>query len=126
MPGDDHSRRVQRTGPGEGAHEVRTRCHVQKCVRPATARIADAPVLDVPHRHAVRGQRLRQGTAVLDVVLRKPAAAVQQDHHWERTLARRQSQLAELQRVRAVADPLPGGRLGELRQITASRWRGAR
>ena len=56
---------------------------------------------------------------MLDVVLRKPTASVDEDSYRMRARTRRQSQFAKLKRIFAIGDLLPGRSLCQLRKIRA-------
>jgi hypothetical protein len=101
--------------------------------RPAAADVADAPVLDVPRRDPARGEVDAEVSRVDQVPVRLPVAAVDDDEEGERTAARGQAQVAELQRLRAVDEPRVRRRrrrVGEdvvavpgHRAILVARWR---
>jgi len=77
---------------------------------PAAADVADATVLDVPRRDPARGEIDAEVAGVGEVRIRLPVAAVDDDEERERRVVRRQPQIAELQRLRAVDEPRVRGR----------------
>ena len=88
---------------GERAEVVHGAAHVEVRAGPAAARVADAPVLDVPGRDAVGGERVSHRGEIPAVGIRRlEAAAVDQRRDGMRAGAVRDPELAELQRVGAV------------------------
>ncbi len=80
-------------------------CAVQHVVhrsRPAAARIAEPSVLDAPRSGARFRQRRAQVAGVIEIVLRAPESAVNEEHGRVRTWTARQPQIPELKRILAV------------------------
>jgi hypothetical protein len=91
----------RRLEPFQGVDGCR---HVRERARPAGVGLADAPVLDVPHRVAALDEVVRKAGHHAAVEQRRPEAAVNQGDDRERTGTERQIQLADLRRRRPVGN----------------------
>src|SRR5262249_11446289 len=65
----------------DGPQMIACRADVEEGARPPPAGISQTPVLDVPRREAVAGERLGHRHHQTEVVLREPEAAMHHDHH---------------------------------------------
>ena len=77
---------------------------IVKRARPAAALLAHPAILDAPHGKAGLSQRLAEEIGVVEAIPCPPVAAVDKDDNRMRPLTRRQPEIAELIRVRPVAD----------------------
>ena len=106
------------TGELEGCLEVGeridTRRDIEERVRPAAA-ATDAAVLEIPCRHTVRGQIEAEAIHERPVVLGAPVPAVCDDRNRMGPGARREEELHELARVRAVGMRGTGHAPGRIR-----------
>src|SRR6185312_9704554 len=98
----------------ELGEEVDTGRDVQKGRRPSASR-PDPSVLEIPRGEPVPGEVEAEIGRERAVVLRLPVAAVNDDDHRERSGARREEELPELTRVRAVGVRRAGHAPGRIR-----------
>ena len=96
---------VERVAHRELGRELERTADVLDRRRPAAADVADAPVLDIPGRDPPRGEIDAEVPGVDQVPDCLPVAAVDDDEEREHPVARRQPQVPELQRLRAVDEP---------------------
>ena len=88
---------------GERVDAVRDVLERLRPASPTAAPVAEPPVLEVPHRDAVRCEVAGRGPHDELAVARLPVAAVQQHHDRERPAALRNVQVGHLRGVGAVA-----------------------
>ena len=113
------AREVEWIIPRQPPDEIGGGSDIEKRSRPTATRVSDASVLDVPDGESGRAEREGLCARVREVVLGEPDAAVNIDDDRMRPVARRQTQLAELQRIRTIRDAQAGRRFTERREIRA-------
>ena len=96
---------------------VRAATNVEESARPAAAVVADPAILEAPHREAAVGHGLFERRDVRNVVLRKPASAVNEYHHRVRAGAFGEPQVAKLQCTRSVLNFVIRWRRYQRRQV---------
>src|SRR5205085_1048713 len=105
VPDGNGPLQIERKFLRELPHVVDARGDILKHPRPSSARLIDLPILDVPGRQALGGERGRQG--IHDVQVGESfliTPAVNDDRDGERTRAFRHTQLAELKWIAAVRE----------------------
>jgi hypothetical protein len=120
-----HAAQVQRELARQRAQVVGAARDVLEGARPAAADVADAAELQRPGREPGLGQRRAHRRQVPQVVLRLPAAAVDDQRHRMGTGSFRKPQLAEGQRVGSVGDAVERRRRGGRRDLLPGDGRGA-
>lgn len=81
MPYCNHAGKIERMFLAQRSQEISACADIQKRSGPATARVTDSSILQVPNCHAFFREGINQRPAVIDVVLREPASAVYVDDH---------------------------------------------
>ena len=104
MAARHHARQVEPVLRSKDTQVVGSARDVDEGAGPAASFVTDAPVLEAPHREpAVRNRPFELGH-VSDVVLRKPAAAMDEHHDGERAGSLRQPKVAKLLGAGTVGD----------------------
>src|ERR1700675_1325583 len=108
MTGGDNSIQVQTIARRQLLEMFGAVKHVIHGARPAAARIADSPILQVPGRRSSACERGTGMSGVTKTVGISPKSAVNEDDHrmWSRTFGH--SKIAELHRILPVRNPSVG------------------
>src|SRR5579859_537842 len=104
MSGGDHALQIKVIAHREPLDVFRTVQHVIHSAGPATAGIADSPILEAPTRGSGTCQRGASVSSVIEAVGISPESAVNEDDNgmWARSAG--QSKIAELLRIFPVRD----------------------
>jgi hypothetical protein len=81
------------------SQEIRRRRDVEESTGPASARVSNATILDVPGCTAVCGECVTKGNHIGEVILRAPVAAVEHDGDRVGSRAGRERKVGEGERV---------------------------